>query len=89
MEWEQLSDFIQKENSTKLKINYLYFSENLDDSFNFEINLNNLFLVTEQDDEKVEVLNLASCETEKINISLLIGNWWLLRIPDYMKKNFI
>lgn len=89
MEWEKLSDFLQKENSKKLKINYLYFSDNLEDLFNFEINLNNLFLVTEQKDEKVEVLNLASCETKKLNISMLIGNWWLLRIPDYMQRNLI
>jgi len=61
----------------------------IDDSFNFKINLNNLFLVTEQDNKKIEVLNLASGETKKLNISMLIGNWWLFRIPDYIQKTFI
>lgn len=51
-----------------------------------DVDTNDLYLIRNKQNNTLELLGVTSGAIKKINEENLVGNWWILPIPVFLKK---
>lgn len=86
MELQYLSDFFKNGDYKFLKLDYLYLHDRDGYPLRNEMDFENFFFVIEVLNDKIKVFGLVTGKEKEINFSDLKGNWWFIRIPEYITK---
>jgi hypothetical protein len=86
MELQKLSDFFKNDNYKFQKLDYLYLHYKSDYPLSNEMDFKNFFFIIEISVNKVKVMGLVTKEKKEFNFYDLKGNWWILRIPESIRK---
>ena len=86
MELIPLNDFL-RETSYLRKGDYIYEHNNERAPVNNEMDISKLYQVWEADGHKLQIYSMASKDDMiEINLETLTGFWWILRLPDNVRK---
>ena len=85
MELQKLSDIFKNSDYKFQKLDYLYLHDKSGYPLKNEMDFENFFFIVEVSNTKIKLMGLLTGQEKELNFSDLKGNWWILRIPEFIR----